>query len=240
MLCFASFRTGGNIPHRPGECFRIFCSSGVLICKYQKSSCRAALYDKLRKISFLNFVHCRSTDRFYSFSFFSCQSRNAPKYLFLTVYILSFTSAPPYNTFLPHTEQIISPLITFAPQCLQYLASSSSGAQFTHISISGLYTTESTHLPHRWHKLKIFSLCFPRRRKLRLRIVCIICSGGTDKHTRQFAEKAVAVSALRRDNFICSRFVSVIRHMLRLFSQKKNKTASCAQKNFINQLLSKH
>ena len=156
FYCFASFRTGGNIPHRPGEHFRIFCSSGVLICKYQKSSCRAALYDKLRKISFLNFVHCRSTDRFCSFSFFSCQSRNAPKYLFLTVYILSFPSTPPYNTFLPHTEQIISPLITFAPQCLQYLASSSSGAQFTHISISGLYTTESTHLPHRWHKLKIF------------------------------------------------------------------------------------
>lgn len=153
---FASFRTGGNIPHRPGEHFRIFCSSGVWICKYQKSSCRAALYDKLRKISFLNFVHCRSTDRFYSFSFFSCRSRNAPKYLFLTVYILSFLSAPPYNTFLPHTEQIISPLITFAPQCLQYLASSSSGAQFTHVSISGLYTTESTHLPHRWHKLKLF------------------------------------------------------------------------------------
>ena len=67
FYCFASFRTEGNIPHRPGEHFRIFCSSGVWICKYQKSSCRAALYDKLCKISFLNFVHCRSTDRFYSF-----------------------------------------------------------------------------------------------------------------------------------------------------------------------------
>ena len=153
---FVSPRTWGNIPHRPGEHFRIFCSSGVLICKYQKSSCRAALYGKLRKISFLNFVHCRSTDRFYSFSFFSYRIRNIPKYLFLTVYILSFPSAPPYNTFLPHTEQVISPLITFAPQCLQYLASSSSGAQFTHISISGLYTIESTHLPHKWHKLKFF------------------------------------------------------------------------------------